>query len=73
MLDVPCSSIRTRKMAILVADGVETAPVYRVHQDLQEAGALCCADLATGRIWASVELALYANSGNRKREADHGD
>jgi hypothetical protein len=60
-------------MAILMADGVETAPVRRIHQDIQEAGALCCAVLATGRIGASVVLALYANSGNGKLEAHHGD
>ena len=33
--------IKTRKVAILVADGVETATIRRIQQDLVDAGAVC--------------------------------
>ena len=33
--------IKTRKVAILVADGVETATIRRLQQDLLQAGAIC--------------------------------
>jgi catalase len=33
--------IKTRKVAILVADGVETATIKRIQQDLADAGAIC--------------------------------
>lgn len=34
-------SVKTRKVAILVADGVEPATMRRVQQDLADAGAIC--------------------------------
>lgn len=37
----PGGGVRTRKVAILVADGVEAATVRRIQHDLTEAGALC--------------------------------
>ena len=37
----PGGSVKTRKVAILVADGVESAAVRRIQHDLTEAGALC--------------------------------
>ena len=41
MLARPGGSVKTRKVAILVADGVEAAPLRRIQQDLVDAGALC--------------------------------
>lgn len=35
------ASIKTRKVAILVADGIEPATIRRVQQDLTDAGAIC--------------------------------
>jgi len=37
----PGGSVRTRKIAILVADGVDPASIKRIQQDLLEAGAMC--------------------------------
>lgn len=37
----PGGSVKTRKVAILVANGVESAPLRRIQHDLTEAGALC--------------------------------
>ncbi|MDO9404256.1 MAG: catalase [Polaromonas sp.] len=37
----PGAGIQTRKIAILVADGVEPATIKRVQQDLIDAGAVC--------------------------------
>ncbi|MBK5207029.1 MAG: DJ-1/PfpI family protein, partial [Polaromonas sp.] len=41
MLARPGGGIKTRKVAILVADGVEAGPLRRIQQDLIDAGALC--------------------------------
>jgi catalase len=41
MVGRPGGSARTRKVAILVADGVEAAALKRLQQDLLEAGAQC--------------------------------
>jgi catalase len=41
MLGRPGAGVKTRKIAILVADGVEAASVKRLQQDLLEAGAMC--------------------------------
>jgi catalase len=41
MVARPGSSVKTRKVAILVADGVESAPLRRIQQDLVNAGVLC--------------------------------
>ncbi|HEX5286220.1 MAG TPA: catalase [Polaromonas sp.] len=41
MLARPGGSVKTRRVAILVADGVEAAPLKRIQQDLVSAGALC--------------------------------
>ncbi len=41
MVGRPGGGVKTRKVAILVADGVEAAPLRRLQQDLTEAGALC--------------------------------
>ncbi|NMM09879.1 MAG: catalase [Polaromonas sp.] len=41
MVGRPGGSVKTRKVAILVADGVETATLRRIQQDLVDAGALC--------------------------------
>jgi len=41
MLARPGGSVKTRRVAILVADGVEAAPLKRIQQDLVDAGALC--------------------------------
>ena len=35
------ASIKTRKVAILVADGIEPATIKRIQQDLTDAGAIC--------------------------------
>ena len=37
----PGGGVKTRKVAILVANGVESAPLRRIQQDLTEAGVLC--------------------------------
>ena len=37
----PGASMKTRKIAILVADGVDAPPLRRLLQDLTEAGAIC--------------------------------
>ena len=34
-------SVKTRRIAILVADGVDAAPLRRLQQDLMDAGAIC--------------------------------
>ncbi len=41
MTGLPADSVKTRKVAILLADGVESAPVKRIQQDLVQAGAVC--------------------------------
>ncbi|ABE44372.1 catalase [Polaromonas sp. JS666] len=41
MVGRPGGGVKTRKVAILVANGVESAPLRRIQQDLTEAGALC--------------------------------
>jgi len=41
MVGRPGGSVKTRKVAILVADGVETTHLRRIQQDLVDAGALC--------------------------------
>ncbi|MGA8783898.1 MAG: catalase [Polaromonas sp.] len=41
MMARPGASIKTRRIAILVADGVETAALRRLRQDLADAGAIC--------------------------------
>ena len=37
----PGGSVKTRKVAILVADGVDAATIKRIQQDLLDAGAVC--------------------------------
>ncbi|RYX91979.1 MAG: catalase [Comamonadaceae bacterium] len=37
----PGAGIQTRKVAVLVADGIEPATIKRIQQDLTDAGALC--------------------------------
>jgi catalase len=41
MANRPASSVKTRKIAILVADGVDLLTFKRLQQELQDAGALC--------------------------------
>ena len=41
MVSPVASCIKTRRLAILVADGVEAAPLRRLQQDLGEAGVVC--------------------------------
>ena len=41
MVSQVASCIKTRRIAILVADGVEAAPLRRLQQDLGEAGVVC--------------------------------
>ena len=41
MLARPGGSVKTRKVAILVADGVEATSLKRLQQDLTDAGAVC--------------------------------
>ncbi len=41
MASKPGGSIKTRKVAILVADGIEAATIKRIQLDLTEAGAIC--------------------------------
>ena len=38
---LPATTIKTRKIAVLVADGVEPTAVRRIQQDLEASGALC--------------------------------
>ncbi|MEO7885300.1 MAG: catalase [Polaromonas sp.] len=41
MVGRPGGNVKTRKVAILVADGVEAAALKRIQQDLVDAGAVC--------------------------------
>ena len=41
MVGRPEGSIKSRKIAVLVADGIEPATVRRIQQDLTDAGAIC--------------------------------
>ena len=41
MVGRPGAGVKTRKIAILVADGVENITLRRIQQDLTEAGAVC--------------------------------
>jgi catalase len=41
MLGKPRAGVKTRRIAILVADGVEAASLKRLQQDLSDAGATC--------------------------------
>ena len=41
MVGHPGGSVKTRKIAILVADGVEPATMRKIQQDLTDAGAIC--------------------------------
>lgn len=41
MVGRPEGSIKTRRIAVLVADGIEPATIRRIQQDLTDAGAIC--------------------------------
>jgi catalase len=41
MVGRPEGNIKTRKIAVLVADGIEPATIRRIQQDLIDAGAIC--------------------------------
>ena len=55
--------IKTRKVAILVADGVETATIKRIQQDLADAGAMC-------KI-IGAHLGSVSTGGGRQLVVDH--
>ena len=55
--------IKTRKVAILVADGVETATIKRIQQDLTDAGAMC-------KI-IGPHLGVVSTGGGRQLTVDH--
>ncbi|MFC5522789.1 catalase [Polaromonas jejuensis] len=63
MTNQPGGSVKTRKIAILVADGVEAATVRRIQKDLSEAGAVC-------KILSS-HLGTVSTSGGRQLVVEH--
>ncbi|WP_457307080.1 catalase-related domain-containing protein, partial [Polaromonas sp. P5_E6] len=56
-------SVKTRKVAILVADGVEAAALKRIQQDLLDAGALCKL--------VAPHLGTVSTSSGRQLAVDH--
>jgi catalase len=63
MVGRPGGSAKTRKVAILVADGVEAAALKRLQQDLLDAGALCKL--------VAPQLGTVSTSSGRQLAVDH--
>jgi catalase len=63
MVGRPGGSAKTRKVAILVADGVEAAPLKRLQQDLVDAGAQCKL--------VAPHLGTVSTSSGRQLAVDH--
>ncbi|WP_411880392.1 catalase [Polaromonas sp. YR568] len=63
MVGRPGGSARTRKVAILVADGVEAAALKRLQQDLTDAGAQCKL--------VAPHLGTVSTSSGRQLAVDH--
>ncbi|MFS2036451.1 catalase [Polaromonas sp. CT11-55] len=63
MVGRPGGSAKTRKVAILVADGVEAAPLKRLQQDLLDAGAQCKL--------VAPHLGTVSTSSGRQLAVDH--
>lgn len=63
MVGRPGGSAKTRKVAILVADGVEAAALKRLQQDLLDAGAQCKL--------VAPHLGTVSTSSGRQLTADH--
>lgn len=63
MVGRPGGSAKTRKVAILVADGVEAAALKRLQQDLQDAGAQCKL--------VAPHLGTVSTSSGRQLAVDH--
>jgi catalase len=63
MVGRPGGGAKTRKVAILVADGVEAAALKRLQQDLLDAGALCKL--------VAPHLGTVSTSSGRQLTADH--
>jgi catalase len=59
----PGTSIKTRKIAILVADGLEAPPLRRLLQDLTDAGAICSL--------VGLQLGTVSTIGGRQLAVDH--
>jgi catalase len=59
----PGGSVRTRKIAILVADGVDPAGIKRIQQDLLEAGAVCK--------FVAPHLGTVSTTSGRQLAVDH--
>jgi catalase len=63
MLGVPGSNIKTRKVAVLVADGVEPATFKQIVQDLTNQGAIC-------KLVGS-HLGMVSTAGGKQLPVDH--
>ena len=59
----PGGSVKTRKIAILVADGVDPASIKRIQQDLLEAGAVCK--------FVAPQLGTVSTASGRQLAVDH--
>lgn len=63
MVSRPGASVKTRKIAILVADGIEAPSLRRLLQDLTEAGAMCSL--------VALQLGTVSTVSGRQLAVDH--